>query len=118
VKRISGPVKGKQTSLREMLRLAGSREVLPLLVVVAALNLGTQIIQPILALVFGEVTSTGSAASAAGLAFGLMGIITAISSIVVGRFSRRIPVRTILVICCIGTGLLYLRPSGLIPAPS
>ena len=104
------PARGKGTSLPAMLRLAGSRQVLPLLMVVAAINLGPQIVQPILPLIIDEITTTASAASSAGLAFGFMGIITAVSSILVGRFSRGIPVRTILVVCCIGTGLLYLPP--------
>jgi DHA1 family multidrug resistance protein-like MFS transporter len=93
-----------------MLHLAASREVLPLLMVVASLNLGPQIVQPVLALVIGEISSTESAASSAGMAFGLMGIVTAVSSILIGRFSRGISVRKILVFCCIGTGLLYLPP--------
>jgi DHA1 family multidrug resistance protein-like MFS transporter len=102
------PAAGKGTSLSSMLRLAGSREVLPLLMVLGCLNLGPQIVQPILALVFGEVAPSESAARAAGMAFGLMGIITALSSVVVGRISRGYGVRKIMIICCIGTGLLYL----------
>lgn len=104
------PAAGKQTSLGSMLRLAKSREVLPLLMVVGCLNLGPQIIQPILALVFSEVAPGESAATGAGYAFGLMGIITAFSSVVIGRFVRGMGVRKILIMCCIGTGLLYLPP--------
>jgi MFS transporter, DHA1 family, multidrug resistance protein len=102
------PAASKQTSLSSMLRLAKSREVLPLLMVVGCLNLGPQIVQPILALVFGEVAPTESAATGAGYAFGLMGLVTAISSVAIGRLVHGIEVRKILIICCIGSGLLYL----------
>jgi MFS transporter, DHA1 family, multidrug resistance protein len=104
------PAPESRTSFREMLRLAISPAMLPLLMVVAALNLGPQIVQPILPLVISELSSPEKAASSAGLALGLMGVVTAISSVVVGRFDRRIPIRKILIVCCIGTGLLYLPP--------
>lgn len=104
------PASGSRTSFREMLRMAFSPAMFPLLMVVAALNLGPQIVQPVLPLVISEISSPENAASSAGLALGLLGIVTAISSVVVGRFDRRISIRKILIICCIGTGLFYLPP--------
>ena len=102
------PAEGQRTSLKEVLSLAFSPKILPLLMVVAALNLGPQIVQPILPLIISEISPVGKAASLSGLALGLMGIMAAISAFVIGRFNRRFPVRTILIVCCIGTGLLYL----------
>jgi len=96
--------------LKSMLKLAASRDVFPLLLVIASLNIGPQIISPILPLVIGEISRTGTAASASGMAMALLGIVTALSSVVIGRFTRRVSVRRILIICCIGTGLLYIPP--------
>jgi MFS transporter, DHA1 family, multidrug resistance protein len=104
------PAEGQRTTLKELLSLAMSPKILPLLMVIAALNLGPQIVQPILPLIISEISPAGKAASLSGLALGLMGIMGAISSFVIGRFNRRFPVRSILIVCCIGTGLLYLPP--------
>jgi MFS transporter, DHA1 family, multidrug resistance protein len=95
--------------LGAMLRLAISREVLPLLMVVATLNLGPAVISPALPLVIREI-SHNSAASVAGMAMGLVGLITMISSLVFGKLTKSFPVQKILVFCCIGTGLLFLPP--------
>jgi MFS transporter, DHA1 family, multidrug resistance protein len=104
------PVQGQSTSLKDLLKLAASPKILPLLMVIAALNLGPQIVQPMLPLIISEVSPADKAASLSGLALGLMGIMAAISSFVIGRFNRRFPVRNILIVCCICTGLLYLPP--------
>jgi len=72
--------------------------------------MGTQILSPILSLAVSELSRAGGAEIAAGQAFALMGIISAISSVAFGRLNGRIPIRQILIIACIGTGLLYLPP--------
>jgi MFS family permease len=56
------------------------------------------------------MSGAGGAATASGAAYALLGIIAAISSIVFSRFHGRFAVRSILVFCCIGTGLLYVLP--------
>jgi MFS transporter, DHA1 family, multidrug resistance protein len=104
------PTPEQKTSFTGMFRMAFSARLLPLLIVIAALNLGPQIIQPILPLIISEISTAGKAASSAGIALGLMGIITSISSFVIGRFGTRVSVRTILIICCVGSGLFYLPP--------
>jgi MFS transporter, DHA1 family, multidrug resistance protein len=104
------PAEGQRTDIRDLLRLASSRRVLSLLMIIAVLGMGTQILSPILSLAISELSRTGGAALAAGQAFALMGIISAISSVVFGRLNGRIPIRQILIISCIGTGLMYLPP--------
>lgn len=104
------PVKEQSASVRSVFRLAGSREILPLLMVISALNIGPQTVAPVIPLVIGELNPEGPGATASGLAFALMGIIAAISSFAAGRLGRRITLKTILIISCIGTGLLYLPP--------
>jgi MFS transporter, DHA1 family, multidrug resistance protein len=104
------PEKDQNTSLNSMLRLAGSRQILPLLLVLAALSIGPQITSPVTPLIIEKMNSTGSAATSAGLAFALLGIVAAISSLVFSRIHRRFEIRNILVFCCIGTGLLYILP--------
>jgi MFS transporter, DHA1 family, multidrug resistance protein len=104
------PKAGERTSLKDMLNLAFSRKVFPLLLVIAALNLGPQTVSPVLALLIGEVSKGASAASAAGTAMALSGIITAFSALVAGRISGKVTIRKILVVCCLGTSLFYLPP--------
>jgi len=48
--------------------------------------------------------------TASGLAFGLMGMVAAVSAIITGRLGGHISLKRILVISCLGTGLLYLPP--------
>jgi DHA1 family multidrug resistance protein-like MFS transporter len=104
------PAEGQNTTLRDVLRLAVSREMLPLLMVISALNLAPQMVGPVIPLLVGGLSHEGASARTSGLAFGLMSLIAAISSFVAGRLARHIKLRTILVFSCVGTGLLYLPP--------
>ena len=104
------PDRQNQTSLADILRLARSREIFPLLVALFALNAGPQMISPIIPLFIREMAPGGATASASGLAFSLMGVVAAISSLVTGRLGGRISLKKILIVSCVGTGLLYLPP--------
>ncbi len=108
--RFERPAKGQSTSLGSLLRLAKSREILPLLLALCALHAGPQIMTPIISLFIRELDPEGMAATASGLAFSFMGMVAAISSVVAGRLGRHISLKKILVISCLGTGLLYLPP--------
>jgi MFS transporter, DHA1 family, multidrug resistance protein len=103
------PARERSFSARDLIKLALSRELLPVLAILAVLGLGPQMISPILSLIF-KAFGDSNAASAAGEAFSLMGIITVVSSLLVGRLYGRTTLRVILMVCCIGTGLLYLPP--------
>ncbi len=76
----------------------------------AALTAGPKMISPIIPLFMRELDPGGKAASAAGLAFGLMGVAAGISSVVAGRLGERVTLKKILVFSCLGAGLLYLPP--------
>ena len=104
------PAKGQGASLSSLLRLAKSREMLPLLLALSALHAGPQMITPIISLFIRELNPEGMAATASGLAFSFMGVIAAISAIITGRLGGHISLKKILVISCLGTGLLYLPP--------
>jgi DHA1 family multidrug resistance protein-like MFS transporter len=102
--------KGEGVSLRSMLRLAASREMLPLLIAICLLGISQTMASPIISLLVKELNPEGQAATSAGLIFSLIGAGAAISSVISGRLGERISLRKILVISCIGTGLLYLPP--------
>jgi DHA1 family multidrug resistance protein-like MFS transporter len=104
------PAKGQSASLSSLLRLAKSKEMLPLLLALFALHAAPNIITPIISLFIRELNPEGMAATASGLAFSFMGMVAAVSAIITGRLGGRISLKKILVIACLGTGLLYLPP--------
>jgi len=104
------PTKEQGASLSSLLRLAKSREMLPLLLALSALYAGPRMITPIISLFIRELNPEGMAATASGLAFSFMGMVAAISAIITGRLGGHITLKKILVISCLGTGLLYLPP--------
>lgn len=104
------PAKGQSTSLGSLLHLAKSREMLPLLLALCALQAGPQMMTPVISLFIREMDPAGMAATASGLAFSFMGMVAAVSSVVAGRLGRHFSLKKILVISCLGTGLLYLPP--------
>ena len=108
--RFERPAKGQSASLSSLLRLAKSREMLPLLLALCALHAGPQMITPIISLFIRELDPSGMAATASGLAFCFMGVVAATSAIIAGRLGGHITLKKILVISCLGTGLLYLPP--------
>ena len=108
--RFEHPVKEQSSSWRKMLDLAKSRQMLILLILLLALNAGPSMISPIIPVVVRDLDPGGKAASASGLAIGLLGLVTAISSVITGRLGERITLKKILFFSCILTGLLYLPP--------
>jgi len=104
------PAKGQSASLSSLLRLAKSREMLPLLLILCTLHAAPQMMTPIISLFIRELDPEGMAATASGLAFCFMGVVAAISAVITGRLGEHITLKRILVISCLGTGLLYLPP--------
>lgn len=90
--------------------LVGARAMLPLLATICVIGMAGQVVQPIISLYMKELNPAGAVATSAGLAFALMGLIAAASSIVAGRLSGRVSLRKILIVSCLGTALLYLLP--------
>jgi DHA1 family multidrug resistance protein-like MFS transporter len=108
--RFKRPVPGQGASLGSLWHLATSKKMLPLLLAICALNIGPQMISPITPLFIKGLDPGVAAATASGIAFGLMGLVSAISSVVAGRLGKRISLKKIMVFSCVGTGLLYLPP--------
>ncbi len=108
--RFESPAQGQGASLGSIWRLATSKQMLPLLMSLCALHIGPRLIEPIIPLFIRELNPEVAAATASGLAFCFMGMMTAISSMVAGRLGERIALKKILVFSCFGTSLLYLPP--------
>ncbi len=102
--------RGQRASAGSVLRLASSREMLPLLAALCALQVGPQAISPIVPLFIKELEPKSQAATASGIAFGFMGMLAAVSAVVAGRLGTRITLKKMLIFSCLGTGLLYLPP--------
>ena len=101
--------KGQIPTFGKLWRLAKSPDILPLLIVLCVLAISPSMLGPIIPLFVQELSSK-SAASAAGLAMGLMGVVAAISSIVAGRMGARVNLKKMLILGCLCTGVLYLPP--------
>src|ERR1035437_561143 len=97
------PEQGKAGTLKDMFHLAFSRQMLPLLIVMCAINIGPQMIGPIIPLLINSISHQGEAASSAGITFAIMGGFTAIAAFVTSRIARRVPLIKIIIFCCIGT---------------
>ena len=100
----------QKASFSGMWRLAGTKTVLPLLIITGLIYMSTQTSQPMVALYMAQLGSEKTAAVQSGLAFALMGLVAAFSSVVSGRLIGRINPRKILVVASLGAGLMYLLP--------
>ncbi|MCL4535827.1 MAG: MFS transporter [Bacteroidetes bacterium] len=92
---------------------AGNRSVLaigffPLLIgVVFLIQLGGVIVSPVLSLFIAELHEGENAATAAGLVLAATGVVSAISAIIIGRLSDRVPHTVILPVCLLGAAVSY-----------
>jgi DHA1 family multidrug resistance protein-like MFS transporter len=100
----------QKASFGGMWRLAATRTVLPLLTTTCLIYMATQTAQPIVALYMAQLGSKETAAVSTGLAFALMGLIAAFSSVVSGRLIGRFSPRKILIVASLGAGLMYILP--------
>ncbi len=104
------PAQIQAFSLRNVWRLAISRQMLPILMVEFALIAGQQMMAPIIPLVIRELDPGGAAATQSGLAFGLMALIAGVAALVTGRLGGYISLKKILVFSCLAGSVLYLPP--------
>jgi DHA1 family multidrug resistance protein-like MFS transporter len=104
-------IKGWGSTLGALGRLAVSREILPLLVVLCVLAIGPSVLTPVVPLIIKEIGIGGNSAVSSGVAFSLMGVVATISALVVSRIaSGNINLKKMMVYCSLATGLLYLPP--------
>ncbi|MFC2004954.1 MFS transporter [Chloroflexota bacterium] len=104
------PLSGQTVSLGGLLRMAMSRQMLPMLMTLCAVQLGPMMINPVIPVFIREMNPEVRAATMSGIAFGLMGVTAAVSALFAARVGGRISLKKIMVFSCIGTGLLYLPP--------
>jgi MFS transporter, DHA1 family, multidrug resistance protein len=109
VKETFQPSKNKAT-LSGIWQLARSGTILPLLVTTCLIYAATQTAQPMVSLFMAQLGGERTAAFSSGIAFALMGLIAAVSSVVAGRLIGRVSARKILIVACLGTCLLYVLP--------
>ncbi|MBI2831171.1 MAG: MFS transporter [Chloroflexi bacterium] len=101
----------ERASLGSIWHMARSRAVLSLLLIVSLIHIAQAVVHPVISLYMKELNPEGAAATAAGSALALMGLISVASSFAAGRFGKRTSLRKLLAFSCIGTGLLYLPPA-------
>ena len=104
------PAKTERASIGSMLRLAGSKQILTLLAIQFSLQAGPSMVAPIVPLFMEQLNPLGQAATAAGIALTIAGVAAAGSSIVAGRIAKGVPLKTILIVSCLGTSLAYVAP--------
>jgi DHA1 family multidrug resistance protein-like MFS transporter len=104
-------IKGWGSTLVSLGRLAISRQILPLLVVLFMLSVGPSVMTPVIPLIIKTMRSGSESVIASGLAFSLMGVVSTISALVASRMAGgNISLKKMMVYSCLGTGLLYLPP--------
>jgi DHA1 family multidrug resistance protein-like MFS transporter len=92
-------------------RMAISREVLPLLMVLFILAVGPSVITPVLPLIIKVIGHGSESNIASGLAFSLMGVVATVSSLAASRLAGgKTSLKKIMIWSCLGTGILYLPP--------
>jgi DHA1 family multidrug resistance protein-like MFS transporter len=100
----------RQTTLGDIWQLLRSKALLPILVTICVISASQQAIQPVITLLIQEVDPSVPASSYAGIAFALLGLTAAISSIFSGRLSGRFNLKKILAFACLGATLVSLGP--------
>jgi DHA1 family multidrug resistance protein-like MFS transporter len=90
-------------------KIAAAPALLGLIGAMLAIRFSSAAVQPITPLFVGELGhDMANAATQAGLAMGVLGLTSAISSVFLGRLGDKRGHRSILLVCMIGSGLVYL----------
>jgi MFS transporter, DHA1 family, multidrug resistance protein len=100
----------KESNMGDVWKLLRSKTILPLLLTICVVGLSQNVVQPIITLFIQQLNPAGNAATSSGFAFAALGLVAALSSVVVGRWGRRFELRTVLIISCAGAVLTYLSP--------
>lgn len=92
-----------------MWKIVAAPALLGLVTVMLAVRFSTAAVQPITPLFVGELShDMANAATTAGIAMGVLGLTSAISSVFLGRLGDKRGHRGILLVCMVGCGLVYL----------
>jgi MFS transporter, DHA1 family, multidrug resistance protein len=99
------------STLGSLGRLAASREILPLLVVLCVLAIGPSVLSPVIPILIKGLGKGIDVAGTSGMALSLMGVVATVSALVVSRFvSVNVNLKKMMVYSCLATGVLYLPP--------
>ncbi|MBI2847269.1 MAG: MFS transporter [Chloroflexi bacterium] len=93
---------------QDVWKIAGSKAVLPFLMVLLLVQGAPNLIQPVLSVFVQFLTKGGLVATTAGLAFSLMGLTAAATAALVGQVSDRLNLKTTLIMCCFASAIFYL----------
>jgi MFS transporter, DHA1 family, multidrug resistance protein len=86
--------------------------MLAMMLVLLVARTGQSAAQPLVPLFMGELGAGGSASSLSGVALGLMGVTSAVSSVILGRLADRLGPRAILILAVSLAGVLYFPQAG------
>jgi MFS transporter, DHA1 family, multidrug resistance protein len=86
--------------------------MIAMLLVLLVARTGQSAAQPLVPLFMGILGAEGAASSLSGVALGLMGVTSAISSVILGRLADRLGPRSILIFSVCLAGLLYFPQAG------
>ena len=92
-------------NLTQSMRLPGLASVLVMLLLV---QVGPTVMMPVLPVLIGTLSASGSAAYSAGIAFSIMGGMGAISALIMSKLSQRVGIAPLLVSGFLMGGALYL----------
>lgn len=104
------PPERERASMQSMLRFASSARIFPLLIIQFSLQAGPKMITPIVPLFMQELDPLGAAATSAGIALAVSGVVAAISASLAGSLGGRMSLKTILVVSSLFTCAAYLPP--------
>jgi DHA1 family multidrug resistance protein-like MFS transporter len=93
---------------QKMSALLLGRAMLAMTLVMVFLRISSSAVQPVLPLFVERLGGTGDAATLSGLAIGIVGMTSAVSSVLLGRLADRKGPRTILIVSALLAGLFYL----------
>ncbi len=98
------------TSLSSLWHLATSKKLFMLLVITFAIFAGLQMTSLIIPLHISELSPQAMVATQSGVALGIIGLLSVVSSVSIGRLGERIPLRKILISSCFLGGISYCAP--------
>ena len=105
------PVKREADAPKQvsMWKIVAAPALFGLIMAMLAVRFSSAAVQPITPLFVGQISDdTANAATTAGIAMGVLGLTSAISSVFLGRLGDKRGHRKILLACMLGSGLVYL----------
>ena len=99
---------GPQLVFGNLVGLAQSRSLMSVLVVMLLVQVGASMLTPVLPVFVGILSTSGTAAFNAGVAYSIMGLTGAVTSLAISRLARRVGTIPVLVFACVGGALSYL----------